>query len=266
MQKPGTGDADSAANSSSTETHQINASSNMADPTERQIDVVGNSESPLKSNMTTLAFPATNPDVDNLKTSQIVPQVASNVPQSAAPNVSQMVPQAVIKTEEESAVDSIKDVNFEVSVKEEVTDSGDKDVPKIILEASTDEEPATHFAVGSSIGLTPFTSRSSLNFAQFSPTLVSLDPQMLNNSLSNALQTVTVKKEKESEAGEKEDAVGESEATNEDGGRSKLELNVQPNANFAISRDINEVIIPSSPDDFVSSDSLPDSIGLIPLH
>jgi len=192
-----------------------------------------------------------------------------------------------IKTEEENAVDSIKDVQFEESEKSK---EGLPDVPKIMLEPSTGEEPteligATEggrmevirpeslFPSGTQASLVPFNSR--VNFAQFSPTLNPLNPQTINNSLSHALQTASSKSAEkfESEGDKRANPGPENDmAESRDDARSKLRLDEVSSVagdaassvrRFGFDKDIKcEDTVPASPDDLVSvNDLLPGSLG-----
>ena len=196
-----------------------------------------------------------------------------------------LTPVVTIKTEEESAVDSIRDVKFEESekVKEAV-----QEVPKIMLESSSGDEPTeltgvseanrmemarpeSLFSVGSQAGLAPFTSR--VNYAQFSPTLNPLNPQTLNNSLSNALQTASSKSgekfESEQDKRSKESAdLENSESRDEVPAKMRLE-DIAPDSidaslrRFVFSKDVkSEDMVPSSPDEpDASVELLPGSLG-----
>eukprot|EP00794_Sanderia_malayensis_P009849 gene9849-10859_t len=219
--------------------------------------------------------------------------LAHETKSAVAQNASQVVPvvpQIVVKTEDESAVDSIKDVDFENAAKEnQRTTESEKDVTTIILASSNVEEVRSSplFSTGNSVGLPPFTSRGSLSFPQSSPTLASLNPQMLNNSLSNALQTVSFKsseekkyaKEEREDGEEDEEDVQNEEDVNpeEDDFRPNLELNFSESMNSASnhgnksltsSKEVKneDIVVPSSPDDLIPSstlaDILPESFGL----
>ena len=195
-----------------------------------------------------------------------------------------------IKTEEENAVDSIKDVKFEEAEKNK---EGLPDVPKIMLESSTGEgpteligaseggkmevaRPENLFATGSQASLMPFNSRA--NYAQFSPTLNPLNPQTINNSLSNALQTASTKSTEKFESdGEKRAVHGpEGERVeSRDDSRTKLRLDELATVSadpasiaatvrrFGFDKDIKcEDVVPSSPDDLAPGiDLLPGSLG-----
>lgn len=208
---------------------------------------------------------------------------------SAATESAATVAYVNVKSEEESAVEAIKDVQFGETEKGPKMAHGEKDVPKIVLETAAGEElteiteetnakelprPDSLLPVSSPIGLAPFTSRNSSSFSQFSPTLGSLNPQMLNNSLSNALQTAVTKAE-EKIYGRSEDTQDEESKENQTEQESTLDVQTCENASstassesmrrkFAFSRDMkNDDIIPSSPDECVAlNDALPDSLGL----
>ena len=215
---------------------------------------------------------------------------AMTKPGTDIPSVS-IPPVVKIKTEEENAVESLKDVTF---AEAEKTKEGLPDVPKIMLESSTGEEPTeligtseggrmevprpeTLFSAGSQASLMPFNSR--VNYAQFSPTLNPLNPQTINNSLSNALQTATTKSSDKFESeGEKHpiDAVADSNnGESSEDSRSKLRLDDLSSVSgdaasigttlrrLGIGSDVrSEDVVPSSPDDQTfAADILPGSLG-----
>ena len=201
-----------------------------------------------------------------------------------------IVPAMKIKTEEENAVDSITDCNFEEAEKAK---ESSQQVPKIMLEPSSGEaatelsanneggrldmaRPESLFSIGNQAGLAPFNSR--INFAQFSPTLASLNPQTLNNSLSNALQTAGSKTgdkfETDGEGKPKEGSTEEKTETEEDArAKLRLEMIMSPSGDplqaeqalrrLIFSKDIkSEDMVPSSPDEPASSSELlPGSLG-----
>lgn len=217
-------------------------------------------------------------------------QFTGSAKPTAEPAAGGIAPVIKIKTEEENAVESIKDVKFEESEKAK---EGLTDVPKIMLESSTGDEPTelvgtnepgrmevgrleNLYSVGNQASLMPFNSR--VNYAQFSPTLNPLNPQTLNNSLSNALQTASTKANDKFEAdGEKQaiDASEDSKVESRDDARMKLRLDDLPAAagdaasvgstlrRFDFGSDVRtEDVVPSSPDDqTLVSDLLPGSLG-----
>ena len=162
-----------------------------------------------------------------------------------------------------------------------------------MLESSTGEEPTeltcanecgrmevarpeNLFATGSQASLMPFNSRT--NYAQFSPTLNPLNPQTINNSLSNALQTASTKSAEKFESDGEKRAVHGPEGENiesRDDARSKLRLDELPPVpvdstpigatmrRFGFDKDIKcEDVVPSSPDDLApGNDLLPGSLG-----
>ena len=199
-----------------------------------------------------------------------------------------ITPMVKIKTEEENAVESIKDMKFEEADKNKEALA---EVPKIMLESSPGEEPTeligasdggrvemqrpdNLFSGGSQASLMPFNSR--VNYAQFSPTLNPLNPQTLNNSLSNALQTATTKSGEKFESDGKKRAIDGPEAEKVescDDTKSKLRLDDLPVSGessvgitlrrFGCGKDIKcEDDVPSSPDDHTPvNDILPGSLG-----